>query len=273
MEIKSLPEVKYYPSNNDINWLVRKFETIKSNQKNIKLVDNFIPRPDVALVFNFKGIPEVLSPDNIQLKRLFIATIPVRPLQLLLKNEINSFIVVCNPTILSKILKINLKNEIPVVEIFDDRFMDLWENLSLKNNDFERIKYFSEFVTHIVSGKYEPDMIDRIYVDIIDNCTNKSIKQLTEKSYLSMSSLQRCFLKRTGISMKKMIRIARVHTIFKLMLKEQQFDCKSILYESCYYDQSHFIRDFKEITGLSPKKFFKNNSEVLRMFSGMESIS
>jgi len=273
MEADSLLKVKFYHPDEDIRWLVRKFEAIKYDGTSLPFSDNFIPRPDVALVFNFKSIPTILHPENIQLKPFFVAAIPVRPMQLSLKEEVNSLIVICNPTVFSKVFKMKLVNSIPVIENFDQTLIHLWNELAKKETDIERINCFADYIKSIVPGGYQPDVVDKVYNDIQETCLQKSLKDITEDVPCSLSSLQRNFLKRTGISMKKLIRIARVHTIFETMLNEKQFDFRKIFFESNYYDQSHFIKDFKEITGKSPTQFFKQNSEMLRIISGMEVLT
>jgi len=268
-----MPEADFYKADTAISWMVRKFEAIRSEYSALSHTDNFIPRPDVALVFNFKGIPEVLSPESIRLKPLFIATIPVKPLQLSLNKEVDSFIVICHATVLSRVLGISLRNDIvPLVEITDKGLLQLWEQLSFLSSDNDRIQCFSKYIADLLPAGYRPDDVDEIYMDILRNSLRKSLDQITEKACSSLSSLQRRFLVRSGLSMKKMIRIARVHAIFNKMLGEAQFNCANILFDSNYYDQAHFIRDFKDITGMTPRQFFTQNSALLRMMSGMESL-
>lgn len=265
-----LPEATYYQPNSEIEWIVTKFETIKYNGPSQVFSDKFVPRPDIALVFNFKNIPRVLSQENIRLKDVFIATIPVKPMLLTIDGQIDSFVVICKASVFSRIFKINMVNTIPIIDINDKTILQLKNLLLQSKNDSERIECFEEFIRSVVPSDYKPDYIDSLYNDILNNSTSKPFHQITENSLLSKSSLQRNFLKRTGVSMKKMVRIARVHRILELMIRENQFDFKKIFSDSMYYDQSHFIRDFKEITGLSPMKFFKQHAEILRMISGIE---
>ena len=46
------------------------------------------------------------------------------------------------------------------------------------------------------------------------------------------------------------------------MLNEGE-DLTQIAHQNSYYDQSHFIKDFKEFTGVSPKEFVGNESMAL----------
>ena len=40
-------------------------------------------------------------------------------------------------------------------------------------------------------------------------------------------------------------------------------DWKDIAFESGYYDQAHFINDFKAFSGFTPNQFLSKNSEYL----------
>jgi AraC-like DNA-binding protein len=46
-------------------------------------------------------------------------------------------------------------------------------------------------------------------------------------------------------------------TIF-LKSKNENISLTELAYESAYYDQSHFISDFRKMTGLTPKQFFND---------------
>lgn len=60
---------------------------------------------------------------------------------------------------------------------------------------------------------------------------------------------RRLFQKLTLLSPVLFKRIARFRSAFQIMLQEQQ------IYWGGYYDQAHFIRDFKQFTGFTPGEF------------------
>lgn len=75
---------------------------------------------------------------------------------------------------------------------------------------------------------------------------------LCKKYKLSQKQLSRLFVKQVGITPKKFARFIRLVEIHKHLTKDGLDDlCLKIL-EKGYYDQSHFNREYKLLTGLTP---------------------
>lgn len=49
-----------------------------------------------------------------------------------------------------------------------------------------------------------------------------------------------------------------MQTALKLLLNQKTETFTEIAYESEYYDQNHFIKDFREFTGITPKEFLSD---------------
>jgi AraC-like DNA-binding protein len=267
-----MPEVKFYTPDPSIQWIVKQFETIKYDSTDQVFTDKFIPRPDAALVFHFRDIPQLVAPHALPLKPYFIAPVVSVPNQLQLDGKIDCFIVICKATVLSGVFKLNmLPNPNTIVALRDEIFAPLWEMLNNTESDLERINLFSGFIDSYALKNYIPDTIDSIYNNIVENLSDFLLQDIIKNSPQSLSSLQRNFNKRVGVSMKKLMRISRINYIFKNMLAGKNFDAPKLMFDNNYYDQSHFIKDFKELTGEAPKQFFKNNTELCRILSGMRS--
>ncbi len=162
-----------------------------------------------------------------------------------------------------------LKKTNKIIVPSDKTFIPLWGSLNNKSSDTERIRSISEFLQSAVRQQYNPDKIDIIYDNIAENILNFSLQDTYKCSTQSCSSLQRNFKMRVGVSMKKLMRISRVYHIFNNMLYAGCFNSQDLMVYGNYYDQSHFIKDFKGLTGQSPKHFFRHNTELCRIFSGM----
>ena len=264
-----MPKVEFYKPAPSLQWIIKQFETIKYDRTSKVFSDIFIPRPDAALVFHFKNIPQVVVPVNKALKRVFVAPVVTTPYQLLLEGEIDGFIVVCKVPVLSRIFKLDMQlNSKIMIEVDDEIFGPLWKKLLYATSDLERINCFSQFIQNYASAGYNPDRIDTIYDEIVENIVNFSLQDTNSNSLQSLSSIQRNFKKHVGVSMKKLMRISRVNYIFKNMLNDNRFDAQKLMFNGNYYDQPHFINDFKELTGEAPKQFLSIIPNYAESFQG-----
>jgi AraC-like DNA-binding protein len=95
---------------------------------------------------------------------------------------------------------------------------------------------------------------------VIHSCEAINIRQLSSMFCMSERTLERRFKEYAGLSPKLLSRIIR----FKAALNNYGNRHKTltdIAYECGYYDQSHFINDFKAFSGYHPKQYFYGRPE------------
>lgn len=92
------------------------------------------------------------------------------------------------------------------------------------------------------------DLINRHY-------GNVSLQEICENLKVTPRTMQRSFQVNVGIPPKEYIRMVRFNHVFRYLLENRLEDWQDIVYRYGYYDQSHFIRDFKSVTGYTPRKF------------------
>jgi transcriptional regulator GlxA family with amidase domain len=52
------------------------------------------------------------------------------------------------------------------------------------------------------------------------------------------------------------------------MIEHKQFSSLTMIaYEGGFYNQAHFIKDFKEFTELNPKQYFSENMTFIKYFT------
>jgi len=90
------------------------------------------------------------------------------------------------------------------------------------------------------------------------------IKDILGDDLSKRRQLERRFLRQIRLSPKQLSKVIRLQTALKLLLNKEPSDSLTkIAYESEYYDQAHFIRDFREFTGTTPKQFIADKEMAL----------
>ena len=69
---------------------------------------------------------------------------------------------------------------------------------------------------------------------------------------------------------KQLARVARLQAALKMIQQKKFNSLTEIAYENGYFDQAHFIKDFREFTGISPKSFFADNLKLSALFVAAE---
>jgi AraC-like DNA-binding protein len=90
-----------------------------------------------------------------------------------------------------------------------------------------------------------------------------AIQELADTAGLSLRHFQRRFRALTGLP-KHYARICRIgHAVHRKEL-EPESSWTALAHEAGYADQSHFIRDFKALTGTLPSGFLRGQTPILR---------
>ena len=111
---------------------------------------------------------------------------------------------------------------------------------------------------HTNKKAYEFKRISHIIDCIRCSKGNIDITELVSESCLSRKQFERTFLEYIGISPKQYLKIIRLQaSIFSKSL-EKNVSLTDLAYKHGYYDQSHFIHEYKALTGLTPKQFYSN---------------
>lgn len=82
---------------------------------------------------------------------------------------------------------------------------------------------------------------------------NIAIQKLALLACLSLRQFERKCVERIGVLPKVFARIVRFSKAYRLKEANQNISWTAIAHEIGYFDQMHFIRDFKEFAGVTPR--------------------
>lgn len=93
-----------------------------------------------------------------------------------------------------------------------------------------------------------------------------SVQGLAQQLDVSSATLRNNFRDHVGLSPKSLIRISRVNRVLRHRpLKKTNFT--QLAHQMGYFDQAHFVNEFRNVMGVSPKKYFRNEDLVFDFYN------
>lgn len=155
--------------------------------------------------------------------------------------------------------------ETPIELLFGEKTSKELEQKIIHATDTKgRIEIIEKFLLSKLIDKVTIDSIVKTTIDTIFlTGGSTAINAILKDDLSKRRQLERKFLKQIGMSPKQLGKVIRLQTALKMLLKQQPESLTRIAYESEYYDQAHFIKDFKEFTGTTPKEFLEDDEMAL----------
>jgi AraC-like DNA-binding protein len=155
--------------------------------------------------------------------------------------------------------------ETPIAELFGQSTAEGLEQKIINASDIQqRIEIIEDFLLSKLNEKATIDNIVKSTIGaLLATGGSSPIKAILKQDLSKRRQLERKFLKQIGISPKQLGKVFRLQTALKMMLNQRAETLTQIAYESEYYDQNHFIKDFKEFTGTTPKEFLNDDTLAL----------
>jgi len=155
--------------------------------------------------------------------------------------------------------------ETPISQLFDETLAEkLTQEIIRADDDQERITIVEAF---LLNKFYEKAVIDQVVKTTIETLLltkgSTSINNILRDDPSKRRQLERKFLKQVGLSPKQLGKVIRLQAALKMLLTQKTENLTRIAYDSEYYDQAHFNRDFKELTGINPKDFLESDKMQL----------
>jgi hypothetical protein len=155
--------------------------------------------------------------------------------------------------------------ETPIAELFGQTEANEIEQQIIQAVDTQqRIEIIENFLLSILNDKTTISNIVKSTVDtLLKTNGSTSINIILKDDLSKRRQLERHFKKQIGISPKRLGKVIRLQATLQMLLNQKRETLTDIAYENEYFDQNHFIKDFKEFVGITPKEVLGNENLTL----------
>jgi AraC-like DNA-binding protein len=229
--------------------------------------DKFIPRLGGALLFHFGGVPKLTQGSNtVEFPRVFITGQQDKFRIIEPGQDSDLLIARFKPTGIHNLFGISplkiCNNFVDATQIFGDEAHVLYKQIAIVKNVDDRIPLLESFLSkqYERSGK---DKHSNLINDIIEKIDGSKgcikIGELCRLFPIQERTLRRKFQFQTGVNVKTFSRLVKFNNIISELIQNPSLEMIDIVARFGYFDQTHFINDFKNIYGETPASFIKRD--------------
>jgi len=150
-----------------------------------------------------------------------------------------------------------LDQTISTKKIWGEHIYQLIKKLCVASTHEKKVSTIEHFlVEQFNDNKENVNQFDEAIKLIRNSKGQLSMEEICEKTFLTKKTLERRFIETVGTTPKVFSRITRFLNICHHLEEHENKTLTQLTYECGYYDQAHFIKDFKEFSGFTPKEFF-----------------
>jgi len=137
----------------------------------------------------------------------------------------------------------------------------LYEQLLTVPSLHQKIALIENWLLHLLNTRREIPPIIFQSLDMLQGSHGQiQIHDLAQEIAISERQLQRLYKEQIGISPKQFARLQRVNHA-RDILKIAHDPFAEIGFSAGYYDQSHFIREFKSVVGMTPEQYQRRHQK------------
>ena len=148
---------------------------------------------------------------------------------------------------------------LPLADVFGDHSRGLNTEVLSLGDPIRMAERAEQFLHHYVPPRDNTVAVIHSIVDrIITDKGITKVDDIVRTGDISKRTLQRNFNRYVGINPKWMIKRYRLHEAVALMDTSDGIDLTRLAVQLGYFDQAHFIKDFKRVVGATPSKYINS---------------
>lgn len=262
-----------FEPHSDLSAFVKCYWTLENPMDPHPAKQTIVPDGCMEMIFHY-GSPyrqytengnSILQPDCFVIGQL------TRPLEIEPTGETGIFSVRFHPNGFLPFATIPIQEmentAVPLIKLWGDTGEQLGQDMLRASSTHERMAHMEKFLFNRLTETATVDRMVKATVETIMTANGQlSVQMLSRQTGINRRQLERKFAATIGLSPKQLSKTIRLQATLKLLLNKKITSLTALAFQGEYYDQAHFIKDFKEFTGLTPKEFYGDAFKMTSFF-------
>jgi AraC-like DNA-binding protein len=228
------------------------------------------PRPEHCLSFYIRGIENVEYQKSGEKNGKLSTVLFGQQTEVTNRFNSNNFLliqVVFKPGALYRLTNIpsnHLTNQyIDAETVFSKEIKYVNEKIDECKSYLQMIEVVETFLLNeIKQNLCEIHPLDIATTNLFNAALIPNVDALAKMAFQSTRNFERHFKQRMGTSPKYFLKVMRFENAFRMKNKKPELDWLTIAIHCGYYDYQHLVRDYKDLTGLTPNQFHEIDSKA-----------
>jgi AraC-like DNA-binding protein len=123
----------------------------------------------------------------------------------------------------------------------------------------------NELLILLVNSEQTPEKFRQIFNALKQSDSTLQISEFCRRNNIGIRNLERMYNKYVGVSANTYATLNRFHKSLNQLLYNDYSRLSDVAYDNGYFDQMHFIKDFRRFAGDTPKSFVHQNNSILQI--------
>jgi AraC-like DNA-binding protein len=241
---------------------IKHYWILEADDSEGEVCERVIPTGNIEWMFHYKNTFVVKNPEQVVAQpRSLVSGISSNYSDIATRGESGVIAVTFYPHGASHFLNFPLSEiedtSVDLRNIYNARVKEVEERICEANSLTERIILIERLLLECFKPIPGNDLLlIQKAVEIINRSKGQiNASELSKKLLYTNKSLERKFSTLLGKTPKQFIRIVRFQGIIQTFYNPQNKRLTQFAYDNGYFDQAHFIKDFKSLSGYTPREF------------------
>lgn len=228
-----------------------------------EVVERVLPDGAVRLIVNLGEPPTVAESTGLAMEAVGASA---KPVLVRLRRRVEGLSITLRPGAAVAVLGVPAgviaAQAVPLEELWRSEATELLERLAEHSEDAARARVLREVLQRRIlrSGAAAHDAAQHAARLISSAGGQRPLRDVADELGIGERRLQQLFHTHVGLSPRVWSRLARFHALLRVLRGQHEPRWAQLAVDSGFYDQSHLVKEFRALGGLTPTQFLAEPS-------------